>query len=480
MEQKNERGSAEVPYRFDDVTPIAVAIQGCEDLAPGTRSGKAVTVAGRVMLLRRQGKLVFANLRDSSGSVQLFVSAASAKNFDEFTELSLGDWIGATGELISTKRGELSVDIEEWSLLAPTRRGFGDKWHGVTDSETRYRQRYVDLWANPTSRQTFQRRSAVLASIRRHLHDQGFMEVETPLLQTIPTGAMARPFITHHNALDMDLYLRIAPELFLKRLVVGGFERVFEIGRVFRNEGISPRHNPEFTMLELYEAYADYGDIMRLTENLVAEVAQEVTGSMVVEYQGVELNFKPPWRRATLEELVSERVGEEISLEMDEGRLEVLLQRFGLNSAPGWGMGKKIAELYEETTESTLIQPTFVCDFPVEISPLARDHRSKPGRVERFEAFVAGRELANAFSELNDPLEQRRRFQSQGRARADGDEEAMVLDEDYLRALDYGLPPTGGLGIGIDRLVMVLTNSSHIREVVLFPTLRQEIFDSVE
>jgi lysyl-tRNA synthetase class 2 len=430
------------------------------------------------MLLRRQGKLVFADLRDSSGSVQLFVSAASAVDFDAFSDLSLGDWIGVAGELITTKRGELSVDVEKWSVLARTRRGFGDKWHGVTDPETRYRQRYVDLWANPEARRVFQLRSAALACIRRSLQERGFMEVETPLLQTIPTGAMAKPFVTHHNALDMDLYLRIAPELFLKRLIVGGFERVFEIGRVFRNEGISPRHNPEFTMLELYQAYADYSDIMSLTEELVSAVAQEVTGSMVVEYQGVALDFRPPWRRATLEDLVSEQVGEEVSLEMEPGRLDRLMERFGIEAHDAWGPGKKVAELYEATTESTLIQPTFVCDFPVEISPLARDHRSKVGRVERFEAFVAGRELANAFSELNDPVEQRRRFQDQGKARTDGDEEAMVLDEDYLRALDYGLPPTGGLGIGLDRLVMVLTNATHIREVVLFPTLRQEIFDS--
>lgn len=426
------------------------------------------------MLMRRQGKLLFAELRDSSGAVQLFVSASVLQSFADFTQLSLGNWIGASGEIITTRRGEISVEVSEWVLLAENQRNFGDKWRGVSDPETRYRQRYVDTWANPDIKGVFQRRSKAISVARRFLEDRGFMEVETPMLQSIPTGAMAKPFVTHHNALDIDLYLRIAPELFLKRLVVAGFEKVYEIGRVFRNEGISPRHNPEFTMLELYQAYADYNEIMKLTEDLVSHIAIEVTGSTIVPYQGRELDMTPPWRRGTLENLTSEQVGEEISLEMNPDRLQALLTTHDIHCQPSWGVGKQIAELYEKTTEATLWNPTFVTDFPVEISPLARDHRAEEGRVERFEAFVAGRELANAFSELNDPAVQRSRFEDQLGVREAGDDEAMVMDEDYIRALEYGLPPTGGLGIGIDRLIMLLTDNVQIREVILFPTMRPE------
>jgi lysyl-tRNA synthetase class 2 len=367
------------------------------------------------------------------------------------------------------------VHVHNRSLLAENLRSFGDPGKGISYPDLRYRQRYVDLWVNPSVRSTFTIRSKVVSLIRRYLEDRGFMEVETPMLQSIPTGAMAEPFVTHHNALDLDLYLRIAPELYLKRLVVGGFERVFEIGRVFRNEGISPRHNPEFTMLELYQAYADYEDIMVLTEELVSHVVKELFGTRKLTYGSNLLDFTPPWRRESLEQLVSERLGEEISLEMNPERLDALLAEHEIEAKEGWGVGKKVVELYEKTTEATLVQPTFVLDFPVEVSPLARAHRKKIGRVERFEAFVAGRELANAFSELNDPTVQRKRFEAQLREREAGDAEAMMLDEDYIRALEYGLPPTGGLGIGIDRLVMLLTNNQQIREVVLFPTMRPEV-----
>ncbi len=462
------------PYSFHGAAAIAEILHLGDDIQPGERGSTEVQVAGRVMLIRRQGKLIFASLTDSSGRVQLFASASETHRFDLFSQLSLGDWIGVRGVVMKTKRGEFSVAVNEWTLLAENLRSFGDKWRGISDPDLRYRQRYVDLWVNSEVRRTFQIRSSVISSIRRYLEDRGFMEVETPILQTIPTGAMAEPFITFHNALDLELYLRIAPELFLKRLVVGGFEKVYEIGRVFRNEGISPRHNPEFTMLELYQAYADYNDIMTLTEDLVSHVARKVVGSTKVQYGDEVLDFSPPWRRETLENLVSKQLGEAISIEMNPDRLDALLKEHKVDVKADWGPGKKVVELYEKTTEATLVQPTFVLDFPVEVSPLARQHRDKDNRVERFEAFVAGRELANAFSELNDPKVQKERFESQLAAREAGDTEAMVLDEDYLRALEYGLPPTGGLGIGIDRLVMLLTDNQQIREVVLFPTMRPE------
>ncbi len=462
------------PYSFHDVTSVANLMHFSDDLHAGERGTTEIRVAGRTMLIRRQGKLVFATLVDSTGRIQLFASASETDKFDSFAQLSIGDWIGVTGVVMKTKRGEFSVAVREWTLLAENLRSFGDKWKGISDPDLRYRQRYVDLWVNPGVRETFQTRSKVVSSIRRYLEARGFMEVETPMLQTIPTGAMAEPFVTHHNALDLDLYLRIAPELFLKRLVVGGFEKVFEIGRVFRNEGISPRHNPEFTMLELYEAYVDYNDIMVLTESLISHVVSEILGSTKVPYGSEILDFTPPWRRETLENLVSEQLGERISLEMEPERLEDLLKEYNVEPKADWGPGKKVVELYEKTTEATLVQPTFVLDFPTEVSPLARQHRSKANRVERFEAFVAGRELANAFSELNDPKVQRERFEAQLMAREAGDAEAMILDEDYLRSLEYGLPPTGGLGIGIDRLVMLLTGTHQIREIVLFPTMRPE------
>jgi lysyl-tRNA synthetase class 2 len=396
------------------------------------------------------------------------------ERFDELTALNLGDWVVATGEVVRTRKGELSVQVASWQQLAEARRGFGDKWKGITDTDLRYRQRYADLWANESSRATLLARSKVLSGIRRFLEDRDFVEVETPVFHPIPGGALARPFTTHHNALDVDLYLRIAPELYLKRLVVGGFERVFELGRVFRNEGLSTRHNPEFTMLELYQAYADYGDMMALTEQLVAELATQVTGSPVVTYGEREVDLTPPWRRATLTELVEEHAGARVDVRMPIEDLRTIAREVGLDPQDTWGPGKLILEVYEKTTEAQLWGPIFVMDYPKEVSPLARDHREVPDTVERFEAIVAGRELANAFSELTDPDEQRRRFEDQARQRAAGDAEAMAVDEDYLRALEYGLPPTGGLGIGVDRLVMLLTDTHSIRDVVLFPTLRPE------
>lgn len=465
----------QVPYRFE-VTAGAGALQErFATLAPGEGSGENVSVAGRIMLRREMGKLTFMTMTDWTGSLQLFAGSQWTDRFDELNKLSLGDWVGAWGEVVRTRTGELSVRTAGWCLLAEARRSFGDKWKGISDIDTRYRQRYADLWApGSSSRQVLLTRSRAISAVRGFLAARGFVEVETPVFHTLPGGATAKPFVTHHNALDMDLYLRIALELHLKRLVVGGFERVFEIGRVFRNEGLSPRHNPEFTMLELYQAYADYHDMMDLTEHLVAHVAEEVTGSAKFTYEGKALDLSPPWQRATMLELIAAHSGEEVSLELPADELRRRAEKLGVPTEPSWGPGKLVLEIYEKTTEPHLWGPVFVMDYPQEVSPLARAHRSVPGMVERFEPVVAGRELGNAFSELTDPDVQRENFEAQARARAGGDEEAMPVDEDYLRALEYGLPPTGGLGIGIDRLVMFLTGAEAIRDVIAFPTLRPE------
>jgi lysyl-tRNA synthetase, class II len=474
MTDEQPTAAAQPPYRVE-VGDRAAALQDrWRDLPPGEGTGVRATVGGRVMLLRDMGRLAFATLRDSSGSVQLMATDNGTAEYKALTGLGLGDWIVASGEVVRTKKGELSVRVDEWTLLAEARRGFGDKWHGITDTDMRYRQRYADLWANEASLARFQARSRILSATRRFLEDRGFIEVETPVFHTLPGGGFAKPFVTHHNALDMDLYLRIALELHLKRLIVGGFERVFEIGRVFRNEGLSTRHNPEFTMLELYQAYADYGDMMELTESLVAHLAEEVTGSTVGSYDGRELDLTVPWRRATLVDLVEEAIGVRVDVRMPVEELAAIATAHGIEVGEGWGPGKLVLEIYEKTTEAGLWGPVFVVDYPKEVSPLARDHREMPETVERFEALAAGRELANAFSELIDPDEQRRRFEAQALVKAAGDPEAMVVDEDYLRALEYGLPPTGGLGIGMDRLVMLLTDTHSIRDVVLFPTLRPE------
>ena len=463
-----------VPYRFDPDATAAELAARFGELDAGADSGVVVTVAGRLMLRREMGKLAFGTLRDSSGSIQLFAGEKWTDDFGGFVRLSLGDWIGATGEVVKTKTGELSVKVASWILLAEARRGFGDKWRGISDVDTRYRQRYADLWANEESRRTLQLRSDVVSWIRRWLEGRGFVEVETPVLHPIPGGALARPFVTHHNALDIDLYLRIAPELYLKRLVVGGYEKVFEIGRVFRNEGLSPRHNPEFTMLELYQAYADYTDMMVLIEEMVSGVAKELLGTTSLTYAGKPLELAAPWRRATMTELIAEHAGVVVDLDTPIDELRRVATSVGVEVKDSWGPGKLLLEIYEKTTESELWGPVFVIDYPKEVSPLARDHRSKPGYVERFEPIVAGRELGNAFSELVDPDEQRVRFEAQASARASGDDEAMAVDEDYLRALEYGLPPTGGLGLGVDRLVMLLSGAEAIRDVIAFPTMRPE------
>ncbi|MCP5030102.1 MAG: lysine--tRNA ligase [Actinomycetia bacterium] len=464
----------DIPHRFDPDATAAGLHERYGELEPGTETGITVTVAGRLMLRRVQGKLAFGTLQDSSGRVQLFAPKASTPDFDGFADLNLGDWIGVTGEVMTTRRGELSVKVDQWVVLARSRRPFPDKWHGLSDSDTRFRQRYVDLWVTEEARATFQLRSRLVSLTRRWLEDRGFMEVETPVFHPVPGGALARPFTTHHNALDMELFLRIAPELYLKRLTVGGFERVFEIARVFRNEGLSTRHNPEFSMLELYQAYADYNDIMELVEQLVSYLAIELTGGSIVTYDGRDIDLAPPWRRASLTDLVEEQIGVPVSIDTPLDELKALAEKYEVPLKDSYGPGKILLELYEKTTEAELWGPIFVTDYPKEVSPLSREHRQLAGLTERFEAIVAGRELCNAFTELIDPDEQRARFEDQARLGAEGDTEAMVVDEDYLRALEYGLPPTGGLGIGIDRLVMLLADVQTIRDVILFPTLRPE------
>ncbi len=463
-----------IPYRFDPTTTAAAVEAEYSCLTDGEETGVVVSVAGRLMLRRDQGKLAFGDLQDATGRVQLFALERSTADFEGFTGLHLGDWIGVTGEVLKTRRGELSIRVDSWVRLAEARRGFPDKWHGMTDVDTRFRQRYVDLWVTDESRAAFVARSQIMSATRRWLEDRAFIEVETPVFHPIPGGALARPFTTHHNALDLDLYLRIAPELYLKRLTVGGFERVFEIARVFRNEGLSTRHNPEFTMLELYQAYADYTDIMELVEQLVAHLAREVCGTTTLTYDGRELDLSVPWRRATLLELLAEHGGLTVDLDTPRDELVRLCEEHDIPVKDHYGPGKLILELYEKTTEPELWGPVFVTDYPKEVSPLSRDHRDQPGWVERFEGIVAGRELCNAFTELVDADEQRARFEAQEAEKMAGDAEAMAVDEDYLRALEYGLPPTGGLGIGMDRLVMILTGTTTIRDVILFPTLRPE------
>jgi lysyl-tRNA synthetase, class II len=461
-----------VPYSFAH-NAFAAALQSSYDhLADGEESGDLVNVAGRLMLLRRQGKLAFATMRDSSGEIQLFALEPVTTDFEEFAKLHLGDWVGVSGEVVRTKRGELSVKVATWVTLATAQRNFGDKWAGIADFDLRYRHREADLWANPLSRTTLKRRNDVMRAVRERCWAQDFMEVETPILNAIASGSDARPFATHHNALDTDFFLRIAPELWLKRLVVGGFERVFEIGRVFRNEGVSPRHNPEFTMLEIYAAYWNYEDMMTFTEELTAGVAMDVLGTTEVEYQGRPFSFAAPWPRRTMAELASEGVGEEVSVHTPREKLASMLHERGVEVHRAWGAGRCLAELFEATCESSLWNPIFVTDFPVEISPLARRHQSDPDLVERFESYAVGRELSNGFSELVDPLDQRARFEDQARLAAEGEPETMHIDEDYIKALEWGLPPTAGLGLGIDRLAMLIADESNIREVIAFPTLK--------
>lgn len=457
-------------YVFNDTHNIA-------DLS-GLEKGTQVAISGRVLARREMKNYTFLDLHDETGSVQVISSAESTPDHNDLNSVIFGDYMAVEGMLGESKTGELSVHASDWARLARTRLSFPDmRSGGLTDPDTIARQRYIDLATNRESMNRFRTRSQIVSLTRRFMEEQGFMEVETPVLQPIHGGASAKPFETHHNALDMELSLRIAPELYLKRLVVGGLKRVYEIGKVFRNEGISIRHNPEFTMMEAYAAGWDYEGQMKLTEDLVEHLAKQIHGGTVINYQGREVDLSTPWERRTMDSLVSEAVGSEVSLDTEINTLRLLCDSYEIEYDDSYGQGKLILELYEKLVEGQLWGPIFVTEHPVEVSPLAREHRTRKGYTERFEGIVAGRELCNAFTELNDPEIQYERFKDQ-EAAGETDEEAMKMDHDYIRALEYGLPPTAGMGIGIDRLAMLLTNARSIRDVILFPTLRPDNYVS--
>ena len=442
-----------------------------------TLEGKEVTVAGRIMSKRGQGKVVFSDIHDRDGKIQLFIKIdeVGEEALKQYKTNDLGDWVACTGEVFKTKTGEISVKAKTIELICKSLKPLPEKWHGLKDPDLRYRQREVDIITNPEVKTTFMKRSQIIKGIREFLDNRGFLEVETPMLATIAGGASARPFITHHNTLDLDMFLRIAPELYLKRCIVAGFEKVYELGRTFRNEGMSVRHNPEFTMIELYQAFADYNDMMELTENMVAEVCKKVNGTTKVTYQGTEIDFMPPWRRITMVDAVKEYAGIDFNeIKTDEEAQAIAKEKHlefpkPLNTVT---KGEVLNMLYEEYCEEHMIQPTFIIDYPVEISPLTKKKRGNEMFTERFEGFVFGRELCNAYSELNDPIVQRERFAQQEKERELGDDEAYMIDEEFMSALETGMPPTGGLGIGIDRLIMFLTDSASIRDVILFPTMK--------
>jgi lysyl-tRNA synthetase, class II len=482
LESLVERGFEAYPYAFA-VTGTAAALHAAHpDGAPGDAwPDEEVVIAGRAMTVRNMGKVTFVTLRDASGDVQAYLQRDRiGEPYGAVKKVDIGDWLEVRGHPFVTKTGELTVDASAFRPLVKSLRPLPDKFHGLADKEARYRQRHLDLMVNPEVRRAFVLRSRAIAFIRRHLDDLGFLEVETPVLQAVPGGAEARPFVTHHNALDHDFHLRISLELYLKRLIVGGFDAVYEIGRNFRNEGISYKHNPEYTMLELYWAGKDYLDILALVETMYAELVRDLTGGTVLSYQGLELDFTPPWPRIDYTTELAERAGMDFDV-LDEARLRA----WTAERHPGAGEGgaqplaeqpfhQLLAKLYDIYVEPTLVQPTFVMDHPELISPLAKRHRSRPGLVERFEPVAVGMELGNAFSELNDPIDQRRRFEDQAARRAAGDDEAQPIDEEFLSALEYGMPPTGGLGLGIDRLAMLLADAPSIRDVVLFPLMRPE------
>ena len=477
VEALRSAGIEPYPSGYDRSEQVSDLVERYAALEAGIETSDEVSIMGRIVLMRRQGKLIFVTLRDGEATIQLFISkqVTGDEAFDRIATLDLGDWVGARGVVMTTRRGELSVKAEQVDLLSKSLRPPPDKWHGLADVDRRFREREVDLIANEASRITFRSRSKIVSAIRRSLEDEGFLEVETPILQMLPGGGSARPFMTHHNTLDVDLYLRIAPELYLKRLIVGGLDRVFEIGRNFRNEGLSVRHNPEFTMLEVYQAGADYLTMADLVERIVTAAAASIGVSGIVPAADPErppVDLTTPWRRASMVELVQEATGIDVSLDTPLAELRAMCAEHGATTEDYWGAGRLFAELYEATVEHQLWNPTIVTDFPVEVSPLARRRHDDPRFTERFEVVVRGQEIANAFTELNDPIDQRERFEAQAALKALGDAEAPPVDEEYLRALEYGLPPTGGLGVGIDRLVMLLTGVSAIREVLLFPTMR--------
>ncbi|MCD7036675.1 lysine--tRNA ligase [Metabacillus sp. GX 13764] len=471
-----EKGIDPFGKRFDisDKTAEILAKYDAQTKEELDESKNAVTIAGRIMTKRGKGKAGFAHIQDLTGQIQIYIrqDAVGEDQYDLFNTADLGDIVGITGDVFKTKVGELSVKATSFELLTKALRPLPDKFHGLKDVEQRYRQRYLDLIVNPDSKETFIARSRIIQSMRRYLDDHGYLEVETPTMHSIPGGASARPFITHHNALDMPLYMRIAIELHLKRLIVGGLEKVYEIGRVFRNEGVSTRHNPEFTMIELYEAYADFNDIMKLTENVIAHIAKDVLGTTTVEYGEYEVNLEPEWTRLHMVDAIKQETGADFWKEMSAEDARALAAEHGVEVTEHMTVGHIINEFFEQKVEETLIQPTFIYGHPVEISPLAKKNDEDPRFTDRFELFIVAREHANAFTELNDPIDQRERFEAQLQEREKGNDEAHMMDEDFIEALEYGMPPTGGLGIGIDRLVMLLTNSPSIRDVLLFPQMR--------
>jgi len=470
------KGIDPYPSRFEVTHRSALLLEAYGEMATGeSKADVKVSVAGRVMTLRAHGKSTFAHLQDSSGRIQIYVKldAVGAEAYETLGLIEMGDWLGVKGYPFKTRTGELSIHVESFTLLSKALHPLPEKWHGLTDVEARYRHRYVDLIVNPEVRKTFETRSAVVSAIRRHMDGEGFLEVETPMMHPIPGGAAAKPFVTHHNALDMDLFLRVAPELYLKRLLVGGFERVYEINRSFRNEGVSTRHNPEFTMLEAYRAFGDVETVMSLTENLIAEAAKAAGKGLVMRIGETDVDFTPPFKRLPLLTALKEIGGvDAASLSLEDLRARVRQTSADVRHIDTLTKAELAYVLFGELAESKLIQPVFITDFPVEVSPLAKAKPSDTSLTDRFELFVLGREIANGFSELNDPVDQRRRFEKQVELRKAGDEEGMYLDEDYVLALSYGMPPAGGVGIGIDRLLMLLTDSPSIRDVILFPLMR--------
>ncbi len=477
LDELKKKGIDPFASRFMVSHGLGEIVASFGEIDPGAETDLTATVAGRIFAFRRHGKASFVVLGDDSGRIQLYLGQDKLGDepYELFSSFDIGDIVGVTGKVFKTRRGELSIMVEGFSLLTKSLRPLPEKWHGLKDVEKRHRERYVDLLVNPQVKEIFIKRSLITKAIRRFLDSRGFLEVETPMLQSIPGGATARPFVTHHNALDIDLYLRIAPELYLKRLLVGGFERVYEMNRNFRNEGMSARHNPEFSMLEVYQAYADYHDMMELTQSLIKSVATEVLGGASVDFEGDMIDFEKEFTKYTMLEAIEEFAGLKLSYDMDLSDLRRIAKEKGVEIDDSFGQGKIIAEIFEKLVEGKIVQPTFILDYPVEITPLAKLKKGDPNVVERFELIVAGREIANAFSELTDPIEQRIRFERQ---QAEKDEEAHRMDEDFVKALEYGMPPAGGLGIGVDRLVMLLTDSHSIQEVILFPQMRPKSKDS--
>jgi len=476
VERIRSRGINPYPYGYHRSHTAQQALALLSQQEEGKIKAPIVNLAGRITAHRPFGKISFLDLRDGSGKIQLYFSTDKLSHTINqlLEEIDIGDIIGVSGKLIRTRSGEPTVEVKDFTLLAKSLQPLPEKWHGLRDIDKRHRQRYLDLIANTEVKEIFQARSQIITAVRQFLNQRGFIEVETPVLQSSPGGALARPFITHHQTLDQDFYLRIAPELYLKRLIVGGFDKVYELGRIFRNEGISTKHNPEFTMLETYEAYADYNDVMEMLEEMVAEVCQQVLGTDQVEFGNEIISFKPPWQRLDLRQAIIKYSGIDFNQYPDADSLRAAMLKLNIEVDPQKDRGRLIDELLATFVESNLIQPTFLVDYPVEMSPLAKAKPDNERLAERFEAFTGGMEIANAFTELNDPLEQRQRFQGQREQRQAEDGEVSTIDEDYLLALEYGMPPTGGLGVGIDRLVMLLTNQQSIREVVLFPQLRDK------